>query len=566
MTDSIGGSRDFEGVRMLFDVPVPMRDGVNLSADIYLPDAPGSFPAVLYRTPYDNSVQEHVDRGIFYAREGYAYITQDCRGRYDSEGTFYAYTADAEDGFDTQEWVGSRPWCNGKVGTVGASYGGHTQWMPAPLGSEYLKAMVPRVAASDLWIEDTYVRGVFRLALGLFWGLRNDGRVKQNADVHDWDRVFRGLPVIEADRQSGRDVKFYQDWVKHSSYDDYWRKISNLDSYPKIGVPVLHMGGWFDAYTGGALINFNGMLQQGKTQEARKGQKIIIGPWKHALSESTKLGQLDFGPQSLVDLDALELRWFDHWLKGIDNGITDEPPIQLFVMGENVWRDEHEWPLARTRYENYYLHGGGGAHWLMSDGSLSHDEPDDEPVDSYVYDPDNPVPTSGGTFHYDTVMKVGPWDQRPVEGRQDVLVYTGPPLKEDTEVTGTIVLKLHAASSAPDTDFIARLVDVYPDGRAMFVCEGVIRARYRDSIEDPTLITPGEVYEFTIEMEVTSNLFKQGHRIRLDVSSSNFPRNDRNLNTGGPIGTDTEMQMAEQTVYHTAEHPSHVILPVIPRE
>ena len=566
MTDSIGGSRDVEGVRMLFDVPVPMRDGVNLSADIYLPDASGSFPTVLYRTPYDNSLQDHADRGIFYARQGYAYVVQDCRGRYDSEGTFYAYTADAEDGFDTQEWVGSQRWCNGKIGTVGASYGGHTQWMPAPLGSEYLKAMVPRVTASDLWIEDTYARGVFRLALGLFWGLRNNGRVRQNADVHDWDRVFRGLPVIEADRQSGRDVKFYQDWVKHSGYDDYWRKISNLDSYPKIGAPVLHMGGWFDAYTGGALINFNGMVQQGKTPEARRGQKIIIGPWKHALSESTRLGQLDFGPQSMVELDALELRWFDYWLKGIDNGIMDEPPIRLFVMGENAWRDEYEWPLARTQYESYYLHGDGDADRLVSDGSLSQTPPDDEPVDSYVYDPENPVPTSGGTFHDDTVMKLGPWDQRPVEGRQDVLVYTGPVLEEDIEVTGAVVLKLHAASSAPDTDFIARLVDVYPDGRAMFVCEGVVRARFRDSIEDPTLMTPGEVYEFTIEMEVTSNLFKQGHRIRLDVSSSNFPRNDRNLNTGNPIGMDAEIRVAEQTIYHTAEHPSHVILPVIPRE
>ena len=559
------GSHDFQGVRMLFDVPVPMRDGVTLSADIYLPDDAGPFPAVLYRTPYDNSVQEHVDRGIFYARRGYAYVVQDCRGRYDSEGTFYAYTTDAEDGYDTQEWVGCQPWCDGKIGTVGASYGGHTQWMPAPLGSKYLKAMVPRVTASDIWIEDAYAGGAFRLALALFWGLRHAGRVRQNADVHDWDRVFRALPVIDADRQSGRDVKFYQDWVAHSRYDDYWRALSNLDSYPKIDAAVLHLGGWFDAYTGGALVNYNGMLQRGKTPETRRGQKIVIGPWKHALSVSTRLGQLEFGSHSMVDLDALELRWFDYWLKGIDNGVMDEPPIRIFVMGENVWRDEHEWPPARTRYESYYLHSRGGAHRMVSDGLLSQEPPGDEPGDTYVYDPQNPAPTLGGTFDDDTVMPVGPWDQRPVEGRHDVLVYTTSILERDTEVTGAVVVKLYAASSAPDTDFVARLVDVYPDGRAMFVCEGVIRARYRDSIESPSLMEPGTIYELTIEMEVTSNLFKEGHCIRLDLTSSNFPRNDRNLNTGGAIGMDSEMRPAHQTIHHSAEYPSHVILPVIPK-
>jgi putative CocE/NonD family hydrolase len=565
MTASEEDSQPFHEVKMRFDVPVAMRDGVKLSADIYLPDAPGPFPAVLSRTPYDNSTDVHVDLGLFYARRGYAYVAQDCRGRYDSEGTFYAYTADAEDGFDTQEWVGGQAWCNGKIGTVGASYGGHTQWMPAPLGSKYLKAMVPRVTPSDIWIEDAYAGGVFRLALGLFWGLRNHGRVGQNARVHDWEQVFRSLPLIEADRQHGRDVKFYQDWVRHSTYDDYWRKLSNLDSYPKIDTPALHMGGWFDAYTGGALINFNGMIQQGKTAEARRGQKIVIGPWRHALSASTRLGQLDFGPQSMLDLTALELRWFDYWLKGIDNGIMDEPPIQVFVMGENVWRDEHEWPLARTQYASYHLHSGGGAGRLISDGSLSLEPPRDEPMDGYVYDPENPVPTWGGTFHDDTVMKVGPWDQRPIEAREDVLVFTGPVLEQDTEVTGAVVAKIYASSSAPDTDFTARLVDVYPDGRAMYVCEGVVRARYRESNEHPTMMEQGKVYEFTIEMEVTCNLFKQGHRIRLDISSSNFPRNDRNLNTGHRIGMDAEMRVAEQVIYHTAEYPSHVILPIIPR-
>jgi hypothetical protein len=550
---------------MLFDVPVPMRDGVNLSADIYLPEAPGPFPTVLTRTPYDNSTQDHVDFGIFYAQRGYAYVVQDCRGRYDSEGVFYAYHDDANDGFDTQEWVGGQPWCNGKIGTAGSSYGGHTQWMPAPLASKYLKAMVPRVTASDIWKEDAYTGGVFRLALGLFWGLRNCARTRQNADVHDWDQVFWSLPLIEADRQAGRDVKFYQDWVKHPSYDDYWRQVTNLDKYAEIEVPVFQMGGWFDAYAGGALVNFNGMVQQGRTPEARRGQKIIIGPWHHNLSASTKTEPLGFGPQSMIDLLALELRWFDHWLKGIDNGIANEPPIQIFVMGENVWRDEHEWPLARTQFTTYYLHSEGGADRMESDGSLTTEPPIEEPPDNYVYDPENPVPTWGGTFHDPAVVKVGPWDQRPIEAREDVLMYTGRVLESDMEVTGPVVAKLYASSSAQDTDFIVRLVDVYPDGRAMYVCEGVIRARYRDSHQRPTLMEPGKVYEFTIELEVVSNAFKKGHRIRLDVTSSNFPRNDRNPNTGHEFGMDAEMRIASQSILHTRQYPSHVVLPIIPR-
>ena len=565
--DSSTESRPIYGVKMRFDVPVPMRDGVNLSADIYLPDAPGPFPTILTRTPYDNSTQVHVDQGIFYAQRGYAYVAQDCRGRYDSEGVFYAYHDDAKDGYDTQEWAGGQPWCDGKIGTVGESYGGHTQWMPAPLRSQYLKAMVPRVTASDIWKGDAYVGGAFRVALALYWGLRHSARAKQNEDVHDWDQVFRSLPLIEADRQAGRDVKFYQDWIKHASYDDYWREISNHGKYSEIDVPIFLMAGWFDAYTGGALTNYNGMVQQGRTPKARRGQKIIIGPWLHSLSvpTSTKTGQVDFWPQSIVDLRALELRWFDYWLKGIDSGIMDEPPIQIFVMGENVWRDEHEWPLARTQPTTYYLHSGGGAGSLVSDGSLTTEPSGDEPVDRYVYDPENPVPTWGGTFHMPTIVKTGPWDQRPIEAREDVLVFTGPVLESDVEVTGQVVLKLHAASSAPDTDFMVRLIDVYPDGRAMYVCEGFIRARYRESSEHPTLMEPGTVYEFTIGLEVTCNLFKRGHRIRLDIASSNFPLIDRNPNTGHTFGMDAEMRVAEQTVYHTAQHPSHLVLPVIPR-
>lgn len=567
------GSQPVYGVKFLFDTSVPMRDGVKLSADIYLPDAPGPFPTVLFRTPYDNGTQQCVDWGLFYARRGYAFVAQDCRGRYDSEGVFYAWHDEAEDGYDTQEWIGRQSWCNGKIGTRGGSYGGLTQWLPAPLRSQYLKAMVPTVTPSDFWREDNYFGGAFALGLNLHWALCTSSRSMQfdyrTAGVYDWNQRYRSLPLIEADRQAGRNVKFYQDWIKHPHYDDYWRKISNHDKYSEIDVPVFNMEGWFDAYHGAAFINFSGMVNHGRTPETRRSQKILIGPWPHNIYEqSTKTGQMDFGPNSLVDLRAPELRWFDYWLKGIDNGIMDEPPIRLFVMGENVWRDEHEWPLARTEFTKYYLHSRGGAGRLVSDGVLSPEPPaGEEPVDRYPYDPENPVPTLGGNHSMNPeVISVGPWDQRPIEAREDVLVHTGPVLEEDVEVTGPVVAKLYASSSAPDTDFTARLIDVYPDGRAMNLCEGVIRARFRESKEHPTLMEPGKVYEFTIDMEVTSNVFKRGHRIRLDISSSNFPRLDRNPNTGNPFGLDAEMQVAEQTVYHTRRDPSHVVLPIIPRE
>ena len=559
-------SQPVHEVRMRFDVPVAVRAGVKLSTDIYLPDASGPFPALLVRTPYDNSEQRYVDEARFYASRGYAYAVQDCRGRYDSEGVFYAWFDEAKDGYDTQEWIGQQPWCDGKIGTLGASYDGFTQWISAPLRSKYLKAMVPRVMHSDAWRETHYFGGAFALTLALYWGLRNSARKRQNADVHDWDEVFWSLPLTEADRKAGRDVKYYQDWVKHPAYDDYWKEITNR--YAEMDVPILNMTGWFDVSGAGSFINFNRMVQDGLTPETRRSQKLIVGPWYHPLSrtESAKTGQLDFGTGSQVDLQALELRWFDYWLKGVDNGIMDEPPIRLFVMGENVWREEREWPLAQTVFTDYYLHFSGGAGEMAGDGSLDTKPPSDEPADRYLYDPNNPVPTLGGNHDMPPeILTIGPWDQRPIEAREDVLLYTSSELEHDMEVTGPVVLRLFASSSAPDTDFTARLIDVYPDGRSMNLCEGVIRARYRDSIEHPTLMEPGTVYEFTISLEVTSNLFKRSHRIRLDISSSNFPRIDRNPNTGHEFGMDAELRVAEQTIYHSTKYPSHLVLPVIPR-
>jgi putative CocE/NonD family hydrolase len=366
------------------------------------------------------------------------------------------------------------------------------------------------------------------------------------------------------DGLAGRDLDFWKDWIEHPGYDDYWKAIDVQDKWGEIAAPALNMGGWYDLYSADAFTNFNGLRQYGRTEESRRS-KLIVGPWPHRLSQSTKTGDVDFGAGSQVDLDALEERWFDYWLKGIDNGIVDEPPLRLFIMGANQWRDEHEWPLARTDWQKWYLHSGGEANSVRGDGVLSRDRPRAEPNDSYVYDPLYPVQTMGGNNCCSPdIVPWGPYDQRPVEMRHDVLCYTTEPLDADMEVTGPIKVVLYAATDGPDTDWTAKLVDVSPTGYAMNLCDGIVRARYRESRSNATLLTAGTVYEYEIEVGVTGNVFRRGHRVSIEVSSSNFPRFDRNLNTGNELGKDAEIRAAQQTVCHTVEYPSHILLPIIP--
>ncbi|MBI4553947.1 MAG: CocE/NonD family hydrolase [Candidatus Latescibacteria bacterium] len=551
-------------VTMRLDVKVPMRDGVNLSADLYLPDAPGPFPTVLIRTPYDNNTAPLITRARFLASQGYACVLQDCRGRFDSDGVYYPFHGEGQDGYDTQEWVGRQPWSNGKIGMAGGSYVGLTQWTSAPLRSQHLTCIVPRVTVSDYWDSPNYTQGAFQLGVLATWGMRTNGRTAQSIEYHDWPSLFRTLPIRDVARAAGRDVPFWKDWVAHPSYDDYWRAISNEDRWGEIAVPALNLGGWFDLYSKAAFVNFNGLRLHGRTPAARKS-KLICGPWPHSLSVSTKTGDVDFGPGSLVDLDAEEVRWFEYWLKGIDNGIVDEPPLRLFIMGTNVWRDEHEWPLARTDWQRWYFHSAGRANSLLGDGVLSTDPPGDEPADPFTYDPTYPVQTIGGNNCCSPhIVAWGPYDQRPVELRGDVLCYTSPPLAQDLEVTGPIKVILYATTDGPDTDWTAKLVDVRPDGYAMNLTDGIIRARYRPDRATPKLLQPGKVYEYEIDLWVTANVFRAGHRIRVEVASSNFPRFDRNPNTGHEFGIDAELRTAHQTVHHSRACPSHIVLPVIP--
>ena len=416
----------------------------------------------------------------------------------------------------------------------------------------------------DLFTGLVFPGGAMLLNVAMTWGMRTNGRTGQSIEYHNWTEAFRALPLNKMDELAGRNLNFWKDWFEHSSYDEYWSATNVEEMYGEIAVPAFNMSGWFDLYSESAFTHFNGLREQGRTPESRQS-KLIVGPWPHSLSTSIQTGDVNFGANSMVDLDDLELRWFNHWLKGIDNGILDEAPIRLFIMGTNEWRDEHEWPLARTDWQKWFLHSDGKANTLRGDGSLSTEAQGDEPTDQYVYDPNFPAQTIGGNNCCSPhIVPWGPYDQRPVEMRGDVLCFTSAPLEADMEVTGPIRVRLFAATDGLDTDWTAKLVDVSPTGYAMNLCDGIIRARFRESFSNPTLLEPNKVYEYEVNVAVTGNVFKKGHRVRVEISSSNFPRFDRNLNTGNDIGGDTQIRPAQQTIYHNREYPSHILLPVIP--
>ena len=448
---------------------------------------------------------------------------------------------------------------------AGSSYAGNVQWQAAAMGSRYLKAIVPRVIGNNLYESPHYQGGAFQLNWSATWTFRVAGRTWQTIDLYNWDQLFSTLPLKDLPKAGGRDIAFYQEWLEHPEYDDYWKALAIDERYEDIKVPVLQIGGWYDFFAAGTFNNFVGMRERGGSEVARKNHGAIVGPWIHRASMFTHAGEVDFGRESVLDLEELELRWFDHWLKGISNGADQDPPLRLFVMGANQWRDEHEWPLARTRFTPYYFHSGGGANSLMGDGALSTQPPVDEPPDRYVYDPAFATPTRGGCNCCNPeIVDWGAFDQRAVEHRDDVLVYTSEPLEGDLEVTGPVVAKVYASTDVTDTDFTAKLVDVYPDGYAVNLCDGIIRGRYRESTSAQKLLEPGADYEFTIDLWPTSNVFLKGHRIRVDIASANFPRFDRNPNTGNKFGRDAEIKVAQQQVYHDGARASHILLPVVP--
>lgn len=564
------------------NVPATMRDGTILMADIYRPQESGDYPVILMRLPYDKAAaQTYVYASPeFYASHCYIVVIQDVRGQYASQGEFYPFRDEAQDGYDTIEWAARLPGSTGKVGMYGFSYVGATQWLPATLKPPSLVAMVPAMTSSDYYDGWSYQGGAFSLAFKESWplgtialtGARRLGEQavldRMNEALGDLYATYDHLPLdtypwLFPDRPevSG----YFYDWIEHDTWDDYWQQWSIRSRWDQVEVPALNFSGWYDVFMNGAVENFVGMRAEGATEAARQGQKLVVGPWIH-LPWVREVGEVDFGPEADNPVDELQVRWFDHWLKGVDNGVDEEPAVRVFVMGANTWREAEDWPIPGTEFTTYYLHSLGAANTRYGNGMLTTEAPPaDMPPDGYVYDPANPVPSAGGhsCCTADTAP-LGPYDQAAIEERADVLVYSTPPLEEAVEVTGPIAVTLYAASDAPDTDFTAKLVDVHPDGTAINLNNGIIRARYRESLEETSPIEPGRVYEYEIAVWPTSNLFKAGHRIRLEISSSNFPHYDRNPNTGHPFGQDDEMRPAAQTIYHDVERPSHIVLPIMP--
>jgi hypothetical protein len=473
---------------------------------------------------------------------------------------------------------------------TGPSYLGYVQWLGAYLDPPYLTTIVPAVSLGDFH-DHVFPGGALNLAISVY-DLAIHGSSRTNnydlaADFYDWNQqgpLYRHLPLRTLDEAMlGRKERFWPDWMDHPDNDSYWRmSVGHIPRpgemseghYPQVKVPTLSITGWYDVLQQGTLTNYLGMVRYGP-EGLRKKHHLIVGPWEHEVGVR-KVGGLDFGPHASGDdlpdelrfssflLRPVELRWFDYWLKGIENGIMDEPPVHVFRMGGNTWRAEEAWPLSRAKDTKYYLRSSGHANSRYGDGVLSMEPPGAEPTDGFVYDPENPVLTYGGTIYGGNGKNSdGPRDQRAIQNRNDVLVYTSEPTLRDIEVTGKIICKLYAASTAADTDFTAKLVDVHPDGYAQILVEGVIRARYRNSYEKQELISPGKVYEYTIDLWSMSNVFQKGHRIQVEISSSNFPLYDRNPNTGHKFGEDAQLEKATQTIHHNSQYPSHIILPVV---
>lgn len=540
------------------DVKVPMRDGVELAANIFRPNGDGPWPVILIRTPYGKQ-GEKWNGGEEFATKGYVLVVQDCRGRGKSGGEWEPFLHEAKDGFDTHEWIGKQPWCNGKIGASGGSYVGWTQWASAPNSSKYLTTIVPMVPFGNTYEDLAYNGGVMQLGLLMGWG-EAVGEVGLPPEA--LQKAYRYLPLNRFGDQFEKDIPYLNEWALHPTYDEYWKKRGIDHDYKDVSIPTLSIGGWYDIFSKATIDLANGVRNASRSPEVRDNHFVIMGPWGH-VPGLRKIGQLDFGSEAELNVYAKQYDWYEHWLKGRDTKTQDWPHYYLFVMGENRWRGENKWPLERTEFTKYHLHSGGHANSLKGDGALSLTVPRSESPDQITYDGDDPVPTVGGNNIVGATG--GPEDQTNVEEREDVLVYSTAPLEDDVEVTGPVKLILWAESSALDTDFTGKLVDVHPDGKAYNLCEGILRARYRNGLEKPQLLEPGKPERFEIDLWVTSNLFRPGHRIRLEVSSSNFPRFDRNANSGNAVGSDSELLTAKQSIFHDESHPSHLLLPVIPR-
>ena len=570
------------------NVQVPMRDGSALATDTYRPDAPGQFPVVFVRTPYKKEMNEL--QAKFFARRGYVYAVQDCRGRFSSSGTWNPFFSEPNDGYDAIEWLAVQPWANGKVGMIGGSYLGWVQWWAARNHPPHLTTIIPNVSPPDPYFNIPYEYGAFFLMGAIWWAdiLEQEatadisGKSILDISKKDYHKLLRHLPVVELDSiVMGKQNKYWREWIAHPDNDDYWDRASFLNYLEDLNIPVYHQSGWYDGDGIGTKLNYLKMVSLG-----HKNQKLVVGPWGHS-DKATRMGpnMTDFGPNAIIDLENSYVRWLDHWLLGIDNGIDKEPLVSVFAMGSNKWLYGDVYPLPETKFTKYYLASDGRANTSRGDGRLTTQPPEGTApaTDTYVYDPGDPTPDP--TFNYDldktdenaadsadssaaesmdeAIAEQIEFYGRIDEMRQDILVYETPRLEQPLTFVGPVSAVLYAASSAKDTDWFMRLSMINDSDVVYPLVHGVIRARYRNSFSKPELLEPGKVYEYHLDLWHTGITVPAGNRLRVEVASAAFPMFSRNLNTGGHNETETEFVKATQTIYHDASHPSHILLPVI---
>lgn len=543
---------------MRYDVGIPAGNGVELSADVYRPRTEERVPTIFSLTPYNNNSDRSMESAWSWVSRGYAFVTVDVRGRYDSEGSFDPFRNDGRDGDRVLSWIADQPWSNGEVATYGGSYLGGVQWLMAREDNPAHAAILGYVAPADGFLDLVRYNGVPKVDLIYTWAMGMDGRVNQSGNGWDWARAMRGLPLDSLDRVVGREVKYWQRWMREDSLNDYWSAMHTSGSYPDFDVPSFNVTGWWDGQIRGVTTHYRNAVRTGEPSD----HMLIIGPWEHGVNARRELGERDYGREAIIPLDSVRNAWVDQRLLGEpDPGL---PRVAYFVPVKNEWRTAEEWPVPGTAFTDFYLDSEGSANTLFGDGKLQRESPGSG-SDSFTYDPENPVPTvssrtagaRGGIAH-------GSVDNRAVETREDVLVYTTEPLSEGMTVAGPITATIYVSTDVPDTDVTVKLLDVYPDGRALNISHGIARARYRESYRDPQLLEEGEVYPIEVELYPGANHFAEGHRIRVEVSSSNFPNFGRNLNIAGNPNTSTSMQVANTVVHHSSEHPSHIRLPVIP--
>jgi uncharacterized protein len=537
-----------------YNVQMAMRDGTWLSADIYRPAGTNPCAAVLIRTCYTKAQGRHAQRAPDWVKAGYVYVVQDVRGRGDSDGSFYPFVHETEDGSDTIDWIASQPWSDGRVVMVGESYMGLTQLYVACSLNPRLKALIPVAAPADPDRGFPMSFGMIMTAAGT-WMATLDGHACQDLTGVDLGTALTRHPVYELDKTLGRELIPWRDWIEHAVRDEYWERQAYQSRLLRSGQPMLHISGWYDDCLSGSLENF-AALSARDSRAIR--QRLCVGPWAHGAIGKRCIGDIDFGQAAEINIDELQRAWFDSCLEGTE---LDLPPVKLFVMGRNAWIDAQEWPIKETKYIPYYLHSNGKANTRRGDGTLAVEVPGVQLPDRFRYDPLDPVPYSDSL---DWRQVGGPDNCLDIELREDVLVYTTPPMQDKLMVCGPIKVRLYAASNALDTDWTAKLVLVTENGRAIRLNDGALRARFRLGHDREVFVSPGEAQEYLIDCWATCIELKVGDQLRLEVSSSAFGKFDLNLNGGGPVGREAEPVVAEQTVYHDAAHPSCVIVPVLP--